>query len=134
MAVGLGPAKGKDFASSFGPYLVTPDEFADRATSKPGVYDLPMLARVNGETRSQGNFKDMYWSFGEILARASDSVDLLPGDVIGSGTVGTGCLLELTKFQGPWLQAGDVVELEIEGLGVLRNQVAQKSHHPQSNP
>jgi fumarylacetoacetate (FAA) hydrolase len=76
----------------------------------------------------------MYWSFGEILARASDSVDLLPGDVIGSGTVGTGCLLELTKFQGPWLQAGDVVELEIEGLGVLRNQVAQKSHHPQSNP
>jgi fumarylacetoacetate (FAA) hydrolase len=128
MAVGLGPAKGKDFASSFGPYLVTPDEFSGRVTSKPGVYDLPMLARVNGETRSQGNFKDMYWSFGEILARVSDSVDVHPGDVIGSGTVGTGCLLELTKFQGPWLQPGDVVELEIDGLGVLRNQVAQKSN------
>jgi fumarylacetoacetate (FAA) hydrolase len=126
MLVGLGPAKGKDFAASFGPYLVTPDEFADRAATKPGVYDLSMLARVNGETRSQGNFKDMYWSFGEIIARASDTVDLLPGDVIGSGTVGTGCLLELTKFQGPWLQPGDVVELEIEGLGVLRNQVGQK--------
>ncbi|HEY2981070.1 MAG TPA: fumarylacetoacetate hydrolase family protein [Anaerolineales bacterium] len=127
MAVGLGPAKGKDFASSFGPYLVTPDEFADRATEKPGVYDLTMLARLNGETRSQGNFKDMYWSFGDLLARASDGVDLLPGDVIGSGTVGTGCLLELTKFQGPWLQPGDVVELEIDGIGVLRNQVAERS-------
>jgi fumarylacetoacetate (FAA) hydrolase len=134
MIVGLGPAKGKDFASSFGPYLVTPDEFADRATSKPGVYDLPMMARVNGETRSQGNFKDMYWSFGEILARVSDSVDLLPGDVIGSGTVGTGCLLELTKFQGPWLQAGDVVELEIEGLGLLRNQISNKSSRGQPQP
>ena len=126
MAVGLGPAKGKDFASSFGPYIVTPDEFADRATDKPGVYDLPMLARLNGETRSQGNFKDMYWSFGDLLARASDGVDLLPGDVIGSGTVGTGCLLELTKFQGPWLQPGDVVELEIDGIGLLRNTIGSR--------
>lgn len=128
MAVGLGPAKGKDFASSFGPYIVTPDEFADRATGKPGVYDLPMLARLNGKTRSQGNFKDMYWSFGELLARASEGVDLQPGDVIGSGTVGTGCLLELTKFQGPWLQPGDVVELEIDGIGVLRNTIGSKGH------
>jgi fumarylacetoacetate (FAA) hydrolase len=127
MIVGLGPAKGKEFASSLGPYIVTPDEFAGRAVGPPGVYDLPMSARLNGETRSQGNLKDIYWSFGEILARASDSVDLQPGDVIGSGTVGSGCLLELTKFQGPWLQPGDVVELEIEGIGVLRNQVAQKS-------
>jgi fumarylacetoacetate (FAA) hydrolase len=127
MAVGLGPAKGKDFASSFGPYIVTPDELAERKTDKPGVYDMAMLARVNGETLSQGNFKDMYWSFGDILARASDGVDLLPGDVVGSGTVGTGCLLELTKFQGPWLQPGDVVELEIDGIGVLRNQIQQKA-------
>lgn len=126
MAVGLGPAKGKDFASSFGPYIVTPDELQERKTAKPGVYDMAMRARVNGETRSQGNFKDMYWSFGDLIARASDGVDLQPGDVIGSGTVGTGCLLELTKFQGPWLKSGDVVELEIDGIGVLRNQVAKR--------
>lgn len=123
MAVGLGPAKGKDFASSFGPVLVTADELADRATGRPGVYDLEMTARINGMEFSRGNFKDIHWSFGEIIARASESVMLLPGDVIGSGTVGTGCLLELTKFQGPWLNQGDVVELEIERIGVLRNTV-----------
>lgn len=127
MKVGLGPAKGKDFASSLGPYIVTPDEFADRATLKPGVYDLTMIARVNGVERSRGNLKDLFWSFGEIIARASDSADLLPGDVIGSGTVGTGCLLELTKAQGPWLQPGDVVELEVESLGLLRNQIGARS-------
>ena len=126
MAVGLGPAKGKDFASSFGPVILTPDELADRATGRPGVYDLAMRARVNGRLLSEGNFKDMHWSFGDILARASDSVPLLPGDVIGSGTVGTGCLLELTKFQGPWLKAGDEVELEIERIGALRNRVGPK--------
>lgn len=123
MKVGLGPAKGKDFASSFGPVIVTPDELTDRATGRPGVYDLALSARVNGETRSQGNFKDMYWSFGEIIARASDSTELLPGDVIGSGTVGTGCLLELTRAQGPWLKSGDVVELEAERIGILKNIV-----------
>jgi fumarylacetoacetate (FAA) hydrolase len=123
MKIGLGPAKGKDFASAFGPCIITPDELADRATDKPGVYDLAMSARVNGETVSNGNFKDMYWSFGDILARASDEVTLFPGEVIGSGTVGTGCLLELTKGQGPWLKPGDVVEMEIERIGVLRNTV-----------
>jgi len=128
MAVGLGPAKGKDFASSFGPYLVTADEFSDKKTDKPGVYELEMMARINGETRSEGNFSDMYWSFGDILARASLGVELRPGDVIGSGTVGTGCLLELTRAEGPWLQPGDVVELEIEGLGVLRNVVGKKKN------
>jgi fumarylacetoacetate (FAA) hydrolase len=102
MIVGLGPAKGKDFASSFGPVVATHDSFADKATGRPGVYDLAMTARINGVEFSRGNFKDMYWSFGEIIARASESVMLYPGDVIGSGTVGTGCLLELTKFQGPW--------------------------------
>jgi fumarylacetoacetate (FAA) hydrolase len=75
---------------------------------------------------SRGNLKDIFWSFGEIIARASDSVDLRPGDVIGSGTVGTGCLLELTKAQGPWLKAGDVVELEIEKIGVLKNMIREK--------
>ena len=124
MKVGLGPAKGKDFASSLGPYLITPDEFADRATGRPGVYDLPMLARVNGVELSRGNLKDLYWPFGEIIARASQCSMLYPGDVIGSGTVGTGCLLELTKTKGPWLKIGDVIELEVEGIGILRNVIA----------
>ena len=123
MVVGLGPAKGKDFASSFGPVIATHESLADKAVGRPGVYDLEMTARVNGVEMSRGNFKDMHWSFGEIVARASESVMLYPGDVIGSGTVGTGCLLELTKFQGPWLNRGDVVELEIERIGVLRNTV-----------
>ena len=123
MIVGLGPAKGKDFASSFGPVIVTHESIADKATGRPGVYDLSMVARINGEEFSRGNFKDIHYSFGEIIARASDSVTLYPGDVIGSGTVGTGCLLELTKFQGPWLKPGDIVELEIERIGVLRNTV-----------
>jgi fumarylacetoacetate (FAA) hydrolase len=127
MIVGLGPAKGKDFASSFGPVIATHDELADRATGHPGVYDLSMVARVNGKEFSRGNFKDMYWSFGEIIARASDCVMLNSGDVIGSGTVGTGCLLELTKFQGPWLNEGDVIELEAERIGVLRNTVGNKA-------
>ena len=127
MKIGLGPAKGKDFASGFGPCIITADELQDRATDKPGVYDLAMTARINGETVSQGNFKDMYWSFGDIIARASDEVPLYPGEVIGSGTLGTGCLLELTKGQGPWLKPGDVVELEIERIGVLRNQVLARA-------
>lgn len=125
MKAGLGPAKGKDFASSLGPCIVTLDELADRAAGRPGVYDLSMTATVNGEQRSAGNFKDIYWSFGEILARVSEEVRLYPGEVIGSGTVGSGCLLELSKGAGPWLQAGDVVELEIERIGKLRNPVVQ---------
>ncbi len=119
----LGPAKAKDFATSLGPWLVTMDELQDRGTGRPGVFDLQMAARVNGVERSRGNFKDIFYSFGQIVERASADAFLLPGDVIGSGTVGTGCLLELTKGQGPWLQVGDVVELEVERLGVLRNRV-----------
>jgi fumarylacetoacetate (FAA) hydrolase len=126
MIVGLGPAKGKDFASAFGPVIVTHEAIADKAMGKPGVYDLEMTAKINGKEFSRGNFKDMHWSFGEIIARASDSVMLHPGDVIGSGTVGTGCLLELTKFKGPWLNEGDVVELEVERIGILRNKVGHK--------
>ncbi len=124
MKVGLGPAKGKDFASSLGPLIVTPDEFAPKTTGRPGVYDLSMTARVNGVELSRGNLKDIYWSFGEILARASQSTMLQPGDVIGSVTVGTGCLLELTKTKGPYLKVGDVIELEVEGIGTLRNKIA----------
>ncbi|HEY3473759.1 MAG TPA: fumarylacetoacetate hydrolase family protein [Anaerolineales bacterium] len=123
MKVNFGPVKSKDFACSFGPVIVTPNELADRVTERPGIYDLFMTARVNGNELSRGNFNDIYWSFGEMIARASQSVMLRPGDVIGSGTVGTGCLYELTKNQGPWLNHGDVVELEIERIGVLRNTV-----------
>ncbi len=123
VGVGLGPAKGKDFAGSLGPWLVTPDELADHAAGRPGVYNLTLTARVNGIERSRGNWADLHYSFGEMIARASADATLYPGDVIGSGTVGTGCLLELTMGQGPWLQPGDVVELEVERLGILRNEV-----------
>ena len=126
MRVNLGPAKSKDFASSYGPVLVTHESLKQKATDRPGVYDLEMIARINGKEVSRGNFKDIYWSFGEIIARVSQSVTLNPGDVIGSGTVGTGCLYELTKNQGPWLNEGDVVEMEIEEIGILRNTVGKK--------
>ena len=124
MKVGLGPAKGKDFASSFGPYIITPDELEDKSTGKPSVYDLEMTACINGKEFSRGNWKTLYYSFGEMIERASADVMLQPGDIIGSGTVGTGCLLELTKAEGPWLKRGDVVELEIERLGTLRNKIS----------
>jgi len=126
MKVGLGPAKGKDFASSLGPVIVTSEALADKAVDRMGVYDLSMTAKVNGVEMSRGNFKDIFWSFGEIIARVSDSCELQAGDVIGSGTVGTGCLLELTKTQGPWLNEGDVVELEIERIGILKNTIGGK--------
>jgi fumarylacetoacetate (FAA) hydrolase len=122
MRVGLGPAKGKDFATSLGPAIVTLDELFDYALPD-GRHNLTMLARVSGEQRSHGNARDSYYTFGELIARASRDCTLYPGDVIGSGTVGSGCLLELTGGQGPWLQVGDVVELEISGLGVLRNTI-----------
>jgi fumarylacetoacetate (FAA) hydrolase len=113
MAVGLGPAKGKDFATSLGPVLVTPDELGDLR--------LEMTARVNGEERSRGNLADMHWSWDDLVAHAARDTRLVPGDVLGSGTVGTGCILE--HGDGRWLRPGDVVELEIEGIGVLRNAV-----------
>ena len=114
MRVGLGPSKGKDFATSLGPVLVTPDELGDLR--------LEMVARVNGEERSRGNLADMHHSWEVIVAHAARNTDLLPGDVLGSGTVGSGCILE--HGDGRWLQPGDVVELEVEGIGVLRNTVA----------
>ena len=126
MKVGLGPAKGKDFASSLGPVIVTSEALADKAVNRAGVYDLAMTAKINGVEMSRGNFKDIFWSFGEIIARVSDSCELQAGDVIGSGTVGTGCLLELTNTQGPWLNEGDVVELEIERIGILKNTIGGK--------
>jgi len=122
--VGLGPAKGKDFATSLGPWIVTPEELAKQATERPGVFNSAMVARVNGEERSRGNWSDMYYSFGQLIARASQGVELRAGDVIGSGTVGTGCLLEITKGEGPWLQKRDQIELEVEGIGSLKNRVS----------
>jgi len=123
VTVGLGPAKGKDFATSLGSMVVMPQELMAYHTGRTGVYDCQMVARVNGEERSRGNWKDIHYSFGELIARASQNVTLYPGDVIGSGTVGTGCLLELTRAQGPWLQVGDVVEFGVEHLGILRNKI-----------
>jgi fumarylacetoacetate (FAA) hydrolase len=114
MAVGLGPAKGKDFGTSLGPVLVTPDELGD--------LQLAMVARVNGEERSRGNLGEMHWAWEQLVEHAARNTQLLPGDVLGSGTVGTGCILE--HGDGRWLQPGDVVELEVEGIGVLRNSVA----------
>lgn len=121
MKVGLGPAKGKDFANSIGPYIVTKDEL--EMYREGNKFDLQMTAKINGKLISEGNFKDIYYTFGEMIERASESVTLYPGDMIGSGTVGEGCLLELGPTVHPWLEPGDEVELEISGLGRLRNRV-----------
>ena len=112
MRVRLGPAKGKDWCTALGPYLVTPDEIGD-------AYNLEMTARINGEGWSRGNSSTLYWKFEQMIEFLSQDDTVLPGDVIGSGTVGTGCGLELDR----WLKRGDVMELEIEKIGVLRNRV-----------
>lgn len=121
----IGPAKGKDFANSLGPCLVTPDELEPFRKGK--AYDLAMRASVNGKQYSEGSLADIYWSFGEMIAYASRSAELVPGDVIGSGTCGSGCILELSLLHGsdeyPWLAEGDEVRLEVEELGVLDNRV-----------
>ena len=114
MAGQLGPGKGKDFdnANAMGPCLVTADEIGD-------PYRLEMVVRVNGEERGRGNSRDMRWKFEDCIAHASRSETLHPGEFFGSGTVGNGCGLESLRF----LQHGDTVELEVEGIGVLRNRV-----------
>lgn len=136
MKLNLGPAKGKDFATATGPWLVTPDELESfKVPAKEGhtgnAYNLPMKCRVNGQQVSEGNFAEMDWTFAEIIERCSYGVHLFPGDVIGSGTVGTGCFLELNgtgKLNDPdykeqWLQEGDEVEMEVENLGILKNTI-----------
>lgn len=136
MKLTLGPAKGKDFATAIGPWLVTPDELEDfkvepREGHVGNAYNLKMTARVNGVQVSEGNLSDMEWTFAEIIERASYGVQLYPGDIIGSGTVGTGCFLELNgtgKLNNPdyeekWLQEGDEIELEVEALGTLKNTI-----------
>jgi fumarylacetoacetate (FAA) hydrolase len=124
MKVGLGPAKAKDFATSLGPWIVTPDELEDR-TSKNGKLELDMMVRVNGKELSRGNAASMHWSFPQMVARASQSVMLHSGEVFGSGTMGNGSLLELGENTHRWLKHDDIVELEIERLGVLRNRIIQ---------
>lgn len=121
MKVGLGPAKGKDFATSIGPWILTKDELEPLKAGKG--FDLTMKARVNGRLLSEGNLKDIFYSFGEMIERASAGVTLYPGEIIGSGTVGTGCILELGTVVHRWLKPGDGVELEIDKLGVLKNLV-----------
>jgi 2-keto-4-pentenoate hydratase/2-oxohepta-3-ene-1,7-dioic acid hydratase in catechol pathway len=112
MKVRLGPAKGKDWCTALGPYLVTPDEIGD-------PYNLRMTARINGELWSQGNSGSIYWKFEQMIEFLSRDDTIYSGDVLGSGTVGTGCGLELDR----WVKRGDVMELEIEKIGVLRNRV-----------
>jgi fumarylacetoacetate (FAA) hydrolase len=125
--VRLGPAKGKDFASSFGPWLVTPDELADARQAGATGPDLAMTAEVNGTETSRGRWSDAQFSFGEMLARASADVRLRPGDLIGSGTVGTGCLLEVRdETLGRYLRPGDEVTLRIERLGELRTPIVER--------
>jgi len=128
MKLNLGPAKGKDFATSLGPWLVTVDEIVPRATETDRglVFDMAMRASVNGELLSRGNLKDMAFTFAQILERASYGAKLVPGDVVGSGTCGTGCLLELNGSKvtrDRWLKPNDVVVLEVDGLGKLQNRV-----------
>ena len=124
--VRLGPAKGKDFASTLGPWLVTPDELADVRSGKG--YDLAATAEVNGQELSRGRWSDVQFSFGEMLERASADVRLVAGDVVGSGTVGTGCLLEIREESGfgRYLRPGDVVTLRVERLGELTTPIVDR--------
>jgi len=126
MALGLGPAKGKDFATSLGPVLVTPDELLDST----GVPTGTMTATVNGEEWSRGELADLHFGWGALLAHAARDTRLRPGDVIGSGTVGTGCILELGLVHGRdryrWLRPGDEVTLTVAGIGSLANVVVAR--------
>lgn len=125
MKVGLGPAKGKDFATSLGPFIATIDELKKYRNNEH--YRLNMAAFVNGKHLSNGNTEDLYYSFGEMIERASAGVTLYPGEVIGSGTVGTGCILELGTEIQDWLRKGDTVSLSIDGLGTLVNIIGEES-------
>ncbi|HVU57006.1 MAG TPA: fumarylacetoacetate hydrolase family protein [Puia sp.] len=139
MLLNLGPAKGKDFSTVVGPCLVTLDELQPfEVPCKEGhtgkSWNLRMQCRVNDIQVSDGNLADMDWTFAEIIERASYGVDLYPGDIIGSGTVGTGCFLELNgtgKLNDPgyteqWLKEGDTIELEVDGLGILSNTIVRE--------
>jgi 2-keto-4-pentenoate hydratase/2-oxohepta-3-ene-1,7-dioic acid hydratase in catechol pathway len=115
MAMRLGPSKSKDFATSLGPCIVTADEFDPRSGHR-------MIARVNGEVWCRASTADMYWTFPKMIAHVSRDESVWPADVYGSGTPFGGCGLDLDR----WVQPGDVVELEIEGIGVLRNRIVRE--------
>jgi len=123
MAIGLGPSPAKDFATSVGPILLTPDEIPPDRWAAPGHPALEMVARVNGEEWSRGNSSAAHFTFPQMIAFASRFRELYPGDLIGSGTVGTGCGLEQDRF----LNAGDRVELEVEAIGRLTGIAAQET-------
>jgi fumarylacetoacetate (FAA) hydrolase len=143
MKLNLGPAKGKDFATAIGPWLVTPDELEEfrQETRFGNLYNLRMTAKHNGELISDGNANTMNWTFAEIIERASYGADIYPGDVIGSGTVGTGCYLELNGtrarlarekgvgYTPVWLKEGDEIELEISGLGTLKHVIKRSGNN-----
>lgn len=144
MKLNLGPAKGKDFASVLGPYLVTPDELSGNVVNEDDSgcnYNLEMTCSVNGKLLSKGNLKDMAWSFEKIIERVSYGATIYPGDIIGSGTVGTGCLLEIngtnklkhSDFTEMWLKENDVVEMEIENLGKITNKIISNNSNYKIN-
>ena len=125
MSVGLGPAKGKDFATAVGPWMVARNRFFDRTDG--ATLTLEMSARVNGRELSRGNVAALHHSIPKMIAYASRDAELFPGDLIGTGTVGSGCILELgPENTGGWLKPGDVVELEVERIGVLRTRIVAR--------
>jgi fumarylacetoacetate (FAA) hydrolase len=128
MKLSLGPCKGKDFATSLGPWLVTKDELPLERTPQGDMLDASMTCEVNGQRLSTGNAASMNWTFAQILQRTSYGIQMQAGEVIGSGTVGTGCLLELNGSKvtdNLWLKAGDEVVMTVEGLGRLVNRVVK---------
>ncbi|BDU72035.1 fumarylacetoacetate hydrolase family protein [Mesoterricola silvestris] len=128
MKLSLGPCKGKDFATSLGPWLVTCDELPLEPTPQGRVLRARMTASVNGRLLSDGEAASMNWTFAQILQRTSYGVQMHPGEVVGSGTVGTGCLLELNGSKVTddlWLKDGDFVVMEVQGLGRLENTVTR---------
>ena len=128
MKLSLGPCKGKDFATSLGPWLVTPDELPLLPTPQGRVLEARMTCHLNGRLLSDGQAASMNWTFAQILQRTAYGVQVNPGEVIGSGTVGTGCLLELNGSKvtdNLWLRPGDAVVMEVAGLGRLENTVVE---------
>ncbi|NWJ40725.1 MAG: fumarylacetoacetate hydrolase family protein [Geothrix sp.] len=137
MKLSLGPCKGKDFATSLGPWLVTKDELKLERTPKGEILHAAMTCDVNGHRLSNGNADSMNWTFAQILQRTSYGIQMQAGEVIGSGTVGTGCLLELNGSKvtdNLWLKAGDEVVMDIEGLGRLVNTIVHAPERLEGMP
>ena len=127
MKLSLGPAKGKDFLTTLGPYIITKDDLQDKCikSSDGDRYDIGMRAYLNGKLLSEDNFKNITWTFAQIISRISNGTEIYPGDIIGSGTCATGCLLELNQINNTevWLKDGDEIKLEIDRIGSLVNNI-----------